>query len=602
MKTYQNTNCLAFGWKYNQLKSQAVTRKKSQLDFLISIVIAFFIILIVSQILAHLDKSIRFPLAGNDFSLVNPFAINMASAASSNEAFKMIESSKVIELGQGQTMNYTVGYKNVGNKIWKQTGSGKVDLRRKDSKSLTFKASLSDSENKSGQLGYFNMILKAPDKTGSYKYSFLLVRNGKEKIKGSEFSLTIKVVSKNQIITPAQTPIPSTTTANTNSLNKPIGLAEICLGIKPSDFKAAMVDKRLLDECLKIGIKVTSEGTSYIKIAPVPNPIPVPAPSPSPAPAPVPLPSPAPNPVPTPAPSPNLPNTNSTYGPLVRIGLYNTTDPIVITSNANYQIKDQNKAVLANVPSNIQSSVTFNFSTRTYALSVNGTNLSTSSYIRFEGVNPGSVFEIVSLNQRPAWNQSLNDNKFSNVLEVRYSPNTGRLWVINELEMENYLKGLAETSNSSPMEYQKALITAARTYAMYHYNQGTKHAAEYFTLDATYDQVYRGYNSQSRMSQLANAVEQTKGQVVTYNGQVVVTPYFSYSDGRTRSYQEVWGGSFKPWLVSVKEPAGYDKTIMYGHGVGLSARGAILLAVNFNYTFDQILKYYYTGIELKKIY
>jgi stage II sporulation protein D len=41
---------------------------------------------------------------------------------------------------------------------------------------------------------------------------------------------------------------------------------------------------------------------------------------------------------------------------------------------------------------------------------------------------------------------------------------------------------------------------------------------------------------------------------------------------------------------------------MYGHGVGLSAHGALHLAVYSKYTFDLILKYYYTGIELKKIY
>jgi peptidoglycan hydrolase-like amidase len=298
-----------------------------------------------------------------------------------------------------------------------------------------------------------------------------------------------------------------------------------------------------------------------------------------------------PNPVPTAA-----------NGPLVRIGLYNTTEPIIITANSAYNIKDQNKTVLASIPANSQSQVIFNFNTKTYSFIANGNNLATSSYLRFEGSDYNTVFEIVSLNQRPAWNQSLNDNRFLGVLEIRYSPYTSKLWVINELEMENYLKGLAETSNDSPLEYQKALITAARTYAMYHYNRGTKHADEYYTLDATYDQVYKGYNSQLRLTKVTEAVEQTKGQVITYNNEVVVTPYFSYSDGRTRNWEDVWGGAPKPWCRSVVEPAGYDKTTMYGHGVGLSAHGALHLAVYFNYTFDQILKYYYTGIELKKIY
>jgi len=161
---------------------------------------------------------------------------------------------------------------------------------------------------------------------------------------------------------------------------------------------------------------------------------------------------------------------------------------------------------------------------------------------------------------------------------------------------------LAETSNGSPFEYQKALITAARTYAMYHYNRGTKHAAEYYIVDATYDQVYRGYGSQLKQTQVGEAVEATKGQVVTYNGEVVVTPYFSHSDGRTRNWTEVWGGSAKPWCVSVKEPDNYDKTTLWGHGVGLSAHGALHLAYYYNYTYDNILKYYYTGIEIKKIY
>ena len=37
----------------------------------------------------------------------------------------------------------------------------------------------------------------------------------------------------------------------------------------------------------------------------------------------------------------------------------------------------------------------------------------------------------------------------------------------------------------------------------------------------------------------------------------------------------------------------------YGHGVGMSQYGAQGMATN-GYTYDQILKHYYTGIELKK--
>lgn len=603
MKTYlANT----FGWKYNQLKTQAVIKKRSQVDFWISIIIAFFIIIIVSQLLGQLDKAIRFPLMGKDFSLANPFYINQASAASP-EAIKMVQSQRDLELLKNEVIDFTVGYKNLGKLTWTNSGKNKIDFRRKDAKSLTYKTTLTSSTNQPGQIGYFNLKLQAPSKTGTYKYKYVLTRNGKEVIKGSDLELVIKVVNKKsssstqiakaQAIQPV-TPIPTPT----NSLNKPVGLAEICLSIKTSDFKAALVDQRLLDECLKIGIRVTAEGTSYVKVElPPPTVTSNPVSSSNP-----------PNSQNTnnsnPPTNNNVPNTNplpatqsGSNGPLVRIGLYNTTDPVVITANSTFKVKDQNKAILATMPAGVTAQIIFNFQTRTYNLVANGVNLSTSSYLRFESDSSTPVFEVVSLNWRPTWNTSINYNKYLGALEVRYSPNTGRLWVINELELENYLKGLAESSNGAPIEYQKALLTAARTYAMYHYNRGTKHADEYFTLDATYDQVYRGYNAQITLTQVSEAVEATKGQVVTYGGQVVVTPYFSYDDGRTRSFQEVWGVA-EPWLISVKEPADYDKTTMYGHGVGMCARGAVLLAANHNYTFDQILKYYYTGIELKKIY
>ena len=53
-------------------------------------------------------------------------------------------------------------------------------------------------------------------------------------------------------------------------------------------------------------------------------------------------------------------------------------------------------------------------------------------------------------------------------------------------------------------------------------------------------------------------------------GAQVITPYFTWSDGRTRSWTDVWGGSTKPWLVSVEAPYDVGKNL-YGHGVGMSA-------------------------------
>jgi peptidoglycan hydrolase-like amidase len=96
-------------------------------------------------------------------------------------------------------------------------------------------------------------------------------------------------------------------------------------------------------------------------------------------------------------------------------------------------------------------------------------------------------------------------------------------------------------------------------------------------------------------------IEATRGQIVTYNGKIAITPYFSRSDGRTRSWGEVWyGGSQYPWLVGVSVPEDNGRTL-WGHGVGLSASGALDMA-RAGKQYDEILKHFYTGIELRRAY
>ena len=90
------------------------------------------------------------------------------------------------------------------------------------------------------------------------------------------------------------------------------------------------------------------------------------------------------------------------------------------------------------------------------------------------------------------------------------------------------------------------------------------------------------------------------GQIVHYNDEPVITPYFSRSDGRTRSWEDVWAGGPYPWLVEVDVPwdDGYP---LWGHGVGMSARAAIKMA-DEGMHYEEILKYFYHGTTLKKLY
>lgn len=297
--------------------------------------------------------------------------------------------------------------------------------------------------------------------------------------------------------------------------------------------------------------------------------------------------------------------------PLIRVGLFASDQLQRITSNQPFSIYAADNLLVREVSANVVVIVSYIKSIGQYQVIIGDQTYQTSNYLRFISQSSGgTIFQLPDYRNNPNQSVNLNDNKFRNILEYRYTPKTDKIWWINELVVDDYLKGLAETSNAAPVEFQKALVTAARTYVLYHYYRGldfnlagasTKHADEYFHVDATYDQVYRGYNSEIRMPRLAQAIQETRGLIVTYNNALAVTPYFSRSDGRTRSWNEVWGGGDKPWLRSVNVPEDSDK-ILLGHGVGMSAQGALLMIVDNNRSWSDVLAYFYQGTTLQQAY
>lgn len=288
--------------------------------------------------------------------------------------------------------------------------------------------------------------------------------------------------------------------------------------------------------------------------------------------------------------------------PIMRVGVFETTDDTMLVRGIQGGMKVVNNGeVVCRIPQNEEITVKYVRASAVYKVSGASCTSQSSTWYVLEAEDGLAPLEITDFNRPIDWLPGSNDNKFRAKLELRFTPATDKVWVINELPLEQYLNGIAETSDVSPLEYQKALLTAARTYALYHVNRGTKHASEFFHVDAKYDQVYRGYGQEARSPNIVLGVKQTFGQIVTYNNALAITPYFSRSDGRTRDWTEVWGGSGFPWLVSV--PVTWDAgQTLWGHGVGLSARGALYMASKDGATYDTILKHFYRGIELRQAY
>ncbi|MGK7943171.1 MAG: SpoIID/LytB domain-containing protein [Microcystaceae cyanobacterium] len=125
---------------------------------------------------------------------------------------------------------------------------------------------------------------------------------------------------------------------------------------------------------------------------------------------------------------------------------------------------------------------------------------------------------------------------------------------LNIVDLEEYLYSVVggEAIPSWPLEALKAQAVAARTYALH---KVSKSANRYYDLDTTTrTQVYKGLDTEFVSTQ--DAVNSTIGQVMTYNGQVILSAFHSSSGGHTENVEDVWSSPL-PYLRGV---ADYDQS------------------------------------------
>ena len=265
---------------------------------------------------------------------------------------------------------------------------------------------------------------------------------------------------------------------------------------------------------------------------------------------------------------------------------------------------------------------------------------------------------------------------------IRVKRGDGNVETIN---LEEYLIGVVPSE--SPLYFEdealKAQTVAARTYALKQMqnNQGNS----FDVTDDTYSQVYSDMDTlrnrwgeyfDENYNRIKNIVDSTKGEYVSYDGDVIYAFFFSTSNGYTEDNKDVFGADL-PYLKVVdssfdaEETDGFSVTTTFtreefysdlgipysdelvisdvvrtasnrvaslyvngnyfngisfqyklglrsndyeivdngnieittkgfGHGVGLSQYGANALTKRHK-NYEEILKYYYQGTELKKI-
>jgi SpoIID/LytB domain protein len=119
----------------------------------------------------------------------------------------------------------------------------------------------------------------------------------------------------------------------------------------------------------------------------------------------------------------------------------------------------------------------------------------------------------------------------------------GPLRLVNHVDVETYLKGMAEVRDPTwPVAALQVQAIAARTYAL----RAMRIAGE--ICDTQRCQVYVG--AAAEYGAMNGAVDATRGQVITYEGRLASAVYSSNAGGNTASPEEGFGTSnnFAPYL------------------------------------------------------
>lgn len=259
---------------------------------------------------------------------------------------------------------------------------------------------------------------------------------------------------------------------------------------------------------------------------------------------------------------------------------------------------------------------------------------------------------------------------------------------VMELLLEEYLRGVVagEMPASFPLEALKAQAVLSRTYALSRYAAMSEERGAHITTDSSIHQAWRSteelLNLWGPMDFLSNlfkigvAVDSTRGEVLTFEGNLIEALYHANAGGKTEDPIYIWARSL-PYLKSIKSPwdelaprfsqvhlfcleelterlgqnlsssndlavvdwspsgrvqeilvggerfSGADfraslalpstfftiegegsnviiETKGHGHGVGMSQYGARGMAEE-GYTYQEILKYYYQGVQLMRV-
>ncbi|NLW56664.1 MAG: SpoIID/LytB domain-containing protein [Firmicutes bacterium] len=135
--------------------------------------------------------------------------------------------------------------------------------------------------------------------------------------------------------------------------------------------------------------------------------------------------------------------------------------------------------------------------------------------------------------------------------EIHFLPFANGFTVVNQLTIEEYLYSVvpSEMPSSWPAAALEAQAIAARTYALSHL--GNYRQRGFDLLSSVASQAYNGVKNET--PSVREAVNATKGQILTYEGKPISAYYSANSGGYTDLPPATWNFS-PPYLQAVSDP------------------------------------------------
>ncbi len=166
---------------------------------------------------------------------------------------------------------------------------------------------------------------------------------------------------------------------------------------------------------------------------------------------------------------------------------------------------------------------------------------------------------------------------------------------VQTMDLEEYLRSVVpgEVPATWPPEAVKTQTIAARGYAQY----AIEHPRHHPHADVCTTTHCQYYNSEKIHPKTDEAIRQTRSIIALYNGKTANTVFSARCGGHTLGNEDVWKSSPVPYMRGVPCP---DKGEKHGHGIGLCQHGARVFATEGR-TFQEIIKYYYSGVNLGPI-